>query len=42
MLVETKISGKNMIGNVLIVDLDYFLSGGLLVERKFISTNMLF
>ena len=41
MLVETKFSGKNMLGKVLIVDLDYFFSWGLLVETKFISTNML-
>ena len=32
---------KNMLGQVLIVDLDYFFSWGLLVETKFISTNML-
>ena len=30
-----------MLGQVLIVDLDYFFSWGLLVETKFISTNML-
>ena len=42
-LVETKFSGKNMLGEVLIVncDLDYFISWCLLVETKFISTNML-
>ena len=27
MLVETKFSGKNMLGKVLIVDLDYLLVG---------------
>ena len=30
-----------MLGKVLIVDLYYFFSWGLLVETKFISTNML-
>ena len=30
-----------MLGQVLIVDLDYFFIWGLLVETKFISTNML-
>ena len=30
-----------MLGQVLIVDLDSFFSWGLLVETKFISTNML-
>ena len=30
-----------MLGLVLIVDLDYFFSWGLLVETEFISTNML-
>ena len=38
---ESKFIGKNMLGQVLIVDLDYFFSWGLLVETKFISTNML-
>ena len=41
MLVESKFSGKNILGYVLIVDLDYFFSCGLLVETKFISTNIL-
>ena len=41
MLVESKFSGKNILGYVLIVDLDYFFSCGLLVETKLISTNML-
>ena len=39
MLVETKFSGKNMLGYVLILDLDYFFSWGLLVETKLISQN---
>ena len=30
-----------MLGYVLIVELDYIFSWGLLVETKFISTNML-
>ena len=41
MLVETRFNGKNMLGWILIVDLDYCFSWGLLVETKFISTNML-
>ena len=41
MLFEIKLSGKNMLGYVLIVDLDYFFSWGLFVETTFISTNML-
>ena len=40
LLVETKFSRTNMLGQVLIVDLDDFICG-LLVETKFISTNML-
>ena len=36
---KTKLSEKNMLGYVLIVDLDYFFSWGLSVETKFISQN---
>ena len=36
MLIETRFNGKNMLGWILIVDLDYCFSWGLLVE-----TNML-